>query len=174
MTDKAKPPRRGKPEPDRLTAQQEDFAQLVDRLGNASRAYRAAYHVGPKTKPETVWNEASKLMRHPLVAARIKELRAQAAEKAAKTMADIVGDLDQSRALAMELEKPSAAVSASAQQARILGYSGGKRPVSGDKTDAKTAVDEQVAPEERSRFDFARRVALMLAKGKRSPKVAAE
>ncbi len=90
-------------------------------------------------------------------------------------MVEIVSDLDQSRSLAMDLERPSAAVSASSAQARILGYAGGKRPAPGEKTDAKTAVDEQVAPEQRSRFDFARRVALMLAKGKRAAgKVAAE
>jgi hypothetical protein len=175
MTDKAKSPRRGKPEPDRLTPQQEAFAQAYDRLGNGSRAYRAAYNVGAKTTPQTIWNEASRLMQHPLVSRRIAELRAQAAEKAVKSMVEIVSDLDQSRSLAMDLERPSAAVSASSAQARILGYAGGKRPAPGEKTDAKTAVDEQVAPEQRSRFDFARRVALMLAKGKRAAgKVAAE
>lgn len=64
-----------------LTPQQELFAQAVVELDNQSAAYRKAYDVGPTAKWTTVSAEASKLVALPHVAARIKELRATAAER---------------------------------------------------------------------------------------------
>ena len=38
----------------KLTPKQESFCLAYIETGNASEAYRQAYDVGPKTKPETV------------------------------------------------------------------------------------------------------------------------
>ena len=61
-----------------LTPKQAEFARLYALEGcNQSDAYRRGYDV-QRAKPETIWNEASKLIRKPQVAARIKELLDQA------------------------------------------------------------------------------------------------
>jgi hypothetical protein len=150
----------------KLTGQQEHFAREYVRLGNASRAYRHAYNVREATRPETVWQEASKLVSHPKVSQRINELRALASERAVCSTADSIRDLTQTRELAMELEMPSAAVSAAAVRARIAGHMAPKRVELSGPGGAAIAVEEQVTIEDRSRYDFARRVAMLLAKGK--------
>lgn len=45
-----------------LTPKQEAFAQALVTGISQSDAYRAAYKVGPKTKPETVNQAASRIM----------------------------------------------------------------------------------------------------------------
>ncbi|APY15824.1 hypothetical protein GJU94_13130 [Brucella sp. 10RB9214] len=45
-----------------LTPKQEAFARAYVETGNASEAYRRAYNVGDKTKPESVWVKASELL----------------------------------------------------------------------------------------------------------------
>lgn len=68
---------------DRLTEQQERFAQGCVRLVNQQAAYRAAYDVGPNTKWTTVATEASRLAAMPHIAARIRSLQNEAAERTA-------------------------------------------------------------------------------------------
>ena len=46
---------------DKLTSKQEHFCQLVGSGETLTEAYRQAYNVSPKTKPSTVWTNASKL-----------------------------------------------------------------------------------------------------------------
>ena len=46
---------------DKLTSKQEHFCQLVGHGETLTEAYRQAYNVSPKTKPSTVWTNASKL-----------------------------------------------------------------------------------------------------------------
>ena len=46
---------------DKLTSKQEHFCQLVGHGETLTDAYRQAYNVSPKTKPSTVWTNASKL-----------------------------------------------------------------------------------------------------------------
>ncbi len=72
-----------------LTPQQEAFAQAVVELDNQSAAYRKAYDVGPTAKWTTVASNASDLAALPHVAARIKELRALAAERVALPTAQV-------------------------------------------------------------------------------------
>jgi phage terminase small subunit len=62
-----------------LTAKQEAFARYYCEYQNASTAYRMAYNVAWNIQPTTVWEEASRALAHPLVAARIEELLAAAA-----------------------------------------------------------------------------------------------
>lgn len=67
-----------------LTQQQEDFARAVADGKTQADAYRSSFSVRPGTKPNTVWNEASKLADRPKVAARIEELSAIVAKRAQK------------------------------------------------------------------------------------------
>ena len=67
--------------PRRLTAKQELFAsELVNGVGedglplSQAEAYRRAYSCG-SSSDSTIWREASKLCRNPLVTARVSELR---------------------------------------------------------------------------------------------------
>lgn len=61
-----------------LTQKQEDFARYYVECRNATTAYRLAYNVGRDTKPDTMWSEASRHLRHPLISARVQELREEA------------------------------------------------------------------------------------------------
>ncbi len=58
-----------------LTNKQEKFSQGVATNDDQSAAYRAAYNAKKMSNP-TIWQQASRLMTNPKVAARIKELKA--------------------------------------------------------------------------------------------------
>lgn len=58
----------------KLTAKQDKFARLVAEGKDQSTAYREAYNTS-KMKPETVTNEAYKLMQNHDITARIAELK---------------------------------------------------------------------------------------------------
>lgn len=66
-----------------LTKKQEIFAKEYVKLDDASAAYRIAYSTS-KMKDKQVWEEASKLLKHPKVSQRVKELQKVAAEIAEK------------------------------------------------------------------------------------------
>ena len=59
-----------------LTAKQEKFVEEISEGGSQSNAYRMAYDVS-KMASKTVWEESSRLKKHPKVAARIIELKAE-------------------------------------------------------------------------------------------------
>ncbi len=56
-----------------LTAKQENFVELLAQGTSQSSAYKGAYET-QKMSDKTVWEEASRLRRHPKVSARILEL----------------------------------------------------------------------------------------------------
>lgn len=65
----------------KLTFKQEKFCQYyVDTEGNASEAYRMSYDAA-KMKPESVWTEASILLKIPKVSQRIDEIKKERAEQ---------------------------------------------------------------------------------------------
>lgn len=76
-----------------LTPKQEAFAHAVASGSTQADAYRIAFDVGEKTKPETVQANASRLMADSMVSARVKELRDQLAEMALWTRLDSVQTL---------------------------------------------------------------------------------
>lgn len=90
------------------------FAQALAKGETADAAYVSAGY-----KPSRP--HASRLATNGNVKARAVELQERAAVKAEKTAADIVAMLDEDRALARELDQPSAAVSAAMGIAKILG-----------------------------------------------------
>ncbi|NQV95447.1 MAG: hypothetical protein HQ482_10030 [Sphingomonadales bacterium] len=63
-----------------LTPKQEAFAQAIADGNNQAEAYRLAYDVGPRTKPETIYKRASELMTSGAVAGRVEHLRKALAE----------------------------------------------------------------------------------------------
>ena len=62
----------------KLTPKQEAFCLSYIETGNASEAYRQAYDVGLKTKPETVNRKAKELLDNGKITARVEELRERA------------------------------------------------------------------------------------------------
>ena len=56
-----------------LTAKQENFVELLTQGTCQSSAYRGAYNT-QNMSDKTVWEEASRLMKHPKVSTRILEL----------------------------------------------------------------------------------------------------
>ena len=59
-----------------LTAKQTKFINEVSEGSSQSSAYRKAYDTTRMT-PKTVWEESSRLRKHPKVSARIVELEAE-------------------------------------------------------------------------------------------------
>ena len=59
-----------------LTAKQTKFINEVSEGSSQSSAYRKAYDTSRMT-PKTVWEESSRLRKHPKVSARIVELQAE-------------------------------------------------------------------------------------------------
>ena len=71
----------------KLTPKQEAFAKNVASGMSQAEAYRNSYNT-KDVKQSTVQENASRLMANSKVAARVEELRAVGAEKAAYTLAD--------------------------------------------------------------------------------------
>ena len=57
-----------------LTAKQENFVELLTQGTSQASAYRGAYET-QNMSDKTVWEEASRLRRHPKVSARIFRAR---------------------------------------------------------------------------------------------------
>jgi len=66
----------------KLTAKQEAFAQAIADGMTQADAYRQAFNVKSTTKPESIWDSASKVMAHPEVAHRVTELKEKLEKKA--------------------------------------------------------------------------------------------
>lgn len=60
----------------KLTPKQEKFANLYVELGNASEAYRRSYSC-KRMSEKQVWEESSKLINHPKVTQRVKQLQTE-------------------------------------------------------------------------------------------------
>lgn len=105
-----------------LTLKQEDFCRSYTEHGNASEAYRVAYDAG-RAKPETINRSAKALMDDPKIAARIAELRADAAKRNEITVDDLIAELEEARQVALSAETPqaSAAISSTMGKAKLLG-----------------------------------------------------
>ena len=105
----------------KLTAKQEAFAQAIaDGLGQAD-AYRFAYDA-ENMKDESVYPQASKLMKSPKVATRIAELKAQVADKQLWTREMSVKGLISAYRIALEA-KTSTGMTAAVKELNIMhGY----------------------------------------------------
>ncbi|RWF78998.1 MAG: terminase small subunit [Mesorhizobium sp.] len=141
-----------------LTAKQEAFAVAYVETGNGSKAYRQSHDVGADTKPETVWSNASRLLADSKVAARVKELQAEARELLMVSVGTLTDELELARTKAMaEPKGASAAVSATLGKAKLHGLLVDKAEVTGK--DGKDLMPDH------SPRKLAKAVALILAKG---------
>jgi hypothetical protein len=104
-----------------LTPKQEAFAQAVAAGKNQSDAYRAAFNVGAKTKPETVNQAASRIMADSNVTARVAELREPVAKKAQITLERHLDDLMKLRNMAAKERQYGAAISAEIARGKASG-----------------------------------------------------
>jgi|688.fasta_scaffold294805_4 hypothetical protein len=84
-----------------LTYQRERFCQAIVSGKNQSDAYREAYPKSLSWKPETVWNNASKLIAITEVITRIESLRSELAkqqlwtrEDSVKTLKEVISDIE--------------------------------------------------------------------------------
>lgn len=116
----------------KLTDKQEKFCQKYVEVSVASDAYRFAYNCD-RMKIESVHRQACELLKNIKVASRIDELKANAAKRNEITVDDLVKELEESRDLAKELEKPEAMNSATMGKAKLLGLVVDKKKLSGDE-----------------------------------------
>ena len=105
----------------KLTAKQEAFAQAIaDGLGQAD-AYRMAYDA-ESMKDESIYPQASKLMKNPKVATRVSELKAQVADKQLWTREMSVKGLISAYRIALEA-KSSTGMTGAVKELNIMhGY----------------------------------------------------
>jgi hypothetical protein len=106
---------------DKLTPKQEAFAAAFIETSNASEAYRKACDVGEDTKPESVWQSASRMLADIKVASRISELQQEHRERHAVTVDKLTAELDQAKELALNIEQPAAMTSAIMGKAKLHG-----------------------------------------------------
>ncbi len=103
-----------------MTPKQEAFARSAVETGNYAEAYRRHYKTDGWSDG-AVWNEASRLAKHPEVSLLMQQLRQEAQEKHEVTIDTITKMLKEDHELARSLDQPSAAVSASMGLAKLHG-----------------------------------------------------
>ena len=97
----------------------ECFARLYIQTGNAAASYRKAGFT-PTTR-SGLDAAACRLARKGKTQRRIMELRGQLAKRNAVTLDTLLDDLAADRVLARELGQPAAAITATMNQARLVG-----------------------------------------------------
>jgi len=134
-----------------LTPKQESFCQAFIETGNASEAYRQVYNT-KKMKLETVHRSAKELMDNPKIAARVDEINAEHRDRHDVTVDSLTDELEIARDLAVGIESPAAAVSATMGKARLHGLLTEKHEHTGK--DGKDLVPEMSANEAGRRLAF--------------------
>ena len=104
-----------------ITSQQEKFAQAVASGMNQSDAYRSAYKVRESTKPESVNQNASRLMADINISSRVDELRKPIVLAAQMTLEKHLNDLENLRNMASGVHQYSAAISAEVARGKASG-----------------------------------------------------
>lgn len=121
-----------------LTSQQEAFAQAVASGKSQSDAYRSAYPKSLKWKPDSVWQQASKLMADTKVSTRIDSIRAELAERGLWTRENSVN------ALIGVLKNPDKASDIVAAVKELNAMEGFNKPQKLDITGEVTAITRRV------------------------------
>ena len=130
-----------------MTPKQEQFARLYVETGNASEAYRQAYNAD-NMKPETVTNEAYKLLQDHDISAMVDGLKEEARQRHAVTVDDLLHELEQARAAALAAPTPqsSAAVSATMGKAKMLGLLVDKAEIKAEAEISQVKQEERKCP----------------------------
>lgn len=139
-----------------LTPKREAFVQAYVETGNASEAYRRAYNVRETTKPASVWQSASKLLADPKVASRVAELQTHQQQRHDVTVDTLTSEYENARELAMGIEQPSAAISATSGKAKLHGF---------DKGEGNVEVNIQQNTVQLTDLELARRLAHVIEAG---------
>lgn len=113
-----------------LTPKQENFCLKYIELGDATKAYYAAYDA-KGSKPITANRAAKELLDNPKIAARVREIQAIHLNRHEVTVDSITAELDESRKLATADRQHSAAISATLGKAKIHGLITDKNEHSG-------------------------------------------
>jgi phage terminase small subunit len=80
--------------PSGLTQRQENFARRFAECGVAIEAYASAYDVGSNTNRHTTRVNAYRLLRHPAVTARVRQLQEAANEHSLRSTASLIRELE--------------------------------------------------------------------------------
>ena len=104
----------------KLTQKQENFIYHYLEHGNASEAYRHSYNA-ENMKPETINRKAKEVVDNGNVAARIAELREEAATKAELTLESHLFDLKELRNQSTDNNAWSAAIQAEIARGKAAG-----------------------------------------------------
>ena len=102
-----------------LTPKQEAFAIAVASGMTQADAYREAFNVKPTTKPETIQNNASRLMKDTEVSARVEELKKPIIEAAGITLESHLARLEHLGKKAEDAESYTAAISAEVARGKV-------------------------------------------------------
>tara|TARA_R110000868_G_scaffold124211_1_gene328542 strand:+ start:331 stop:711 length:381 start_codon:yes stop_codon:yes gene_type:complete len=102
-----------------LTPKQEAFAIAVASGKTQADAYREAFNVKPTTKPETIQNNASRLMKDTEVSARVEELKKPIIEAAGITLESHLARLEHLGKKAEDAESYTAAISAEVARGKV-------------------------------------------------------
>jgi phage terminase small subunit len=113
-------PAAGSEAANRLTPKQEAFAHALVRLRDARAAYREAGY-GPKANDKTAYDEGLRLAQSPGVAARIRELQAQAADAASVSLVGHLHELAVLRDAAVRRHQYAAAITAEVARGKAAG-----------------------------------------------------
>jgi phage terminase small subunit len=127
-----------------LTIKQEKFCMVYVETGNASEAYRQAYNAENMSN-EAIGVEACRLLDHPSVALKVKELKSGHIKRHELTIDDLVAELEEARqaALSAMVVQSSASVAATMGKAKLLGLVVDKTDIK--LTSAKELTNEQLA-----------------------------
>ncbi|SUC10600.1 Terminase small subunit [Pasteurella canis] len=128
----------------KLTLKQENFCLQYIETGNASEAYRQAYHA-ENMKPDTINRKASELLSDGKITARIGELKAVHQQRHEITVDDLIRKLEDIYQKAISGNGSlNTAVNAVMGQAKLLGLD--KQTVKLETIDYPTVI-ELVAPD---------------------------
>ncbi len=113
----------------RLKTRQERFCQRFVECANASGAARAARAAG--YSPESARNAGYRLLRHPLIAARIAAIHAETARAACRDVGVLLGKLETVYRRSVDDHHFSTAARAVELQARLSGLASAVKPETG-------------------------------------------
>jgi phage terminase small subunit len=113
-----------------LTPKRESFINKYIKCSNASEAYRHAYNC-KNMKAETIWSNASVLLKNNKVAARLIELQAISAKRNAVSVDSLTKELEEARVMATDQEAAQAMIAATMGKAKLHGIGLERKEITG-------------------------------------------